>query len=323
MRKIFSFILLIGMMLSVGVKINANTVSNPTANNINLFSTYYAIAMNWEIPEGTIYIEVTIPIYSGLVMTQTGSGLKSYIDFKDESNTSIEDYDFEEIGGRMYGVFRFILSEFNAPDTRNFSMVFMHNYGSSLPSGLIADMTANIIVKANDTLRYVKYYSQGVLYITNLFVDIPITPSPPTPPTGYEFNGWTYGSGEPYNFTAVTNNDLINDTFYLYADFIPTTNAVVVPEPTTSVPQDVRNILALVRLDNTSGYGVAYALLAIIIIVVSILWLKADALIIAFIELVWLGLALYIGLLSLWVTIVIGLFIVLVIMYKLKNGALL
>lgn len=318
MRKILITILTIGAIFSFSLKINAETAPLVSGSNTNLYSRYYAINMKWGIPEGTVYIELIIPIYAGLVMTQTGSGLKSYINFMDGSSVTIEDYDFEEIGGRMYGLFRFILSEYNAEGTLFFGVTFMHNYGVSLPSGLLPDMQTNVIVKANDTLRRVKYYTNSVLYQTSLFVDIPQVPSDPTPPSGYVFNGWVTGDGLPYNFTEISDDDLVDETFYLYADFVSETYTAPIPEPTTNVPQDLRNILALVRLDNVEGYGIFFVLVSIVLIGVSVLLLKLNALIIAVIELVWLGLSMYLGLITIWIGVVIALFIAVIILYRMK-----
>lgn len=318
MRKILISILTLGVMFGFGLKIKAETAPLDSAINVNLYSTYYAINMKWAIPEGTIYIELSIPIYSGLVMTQSGSGLKSYINFMDSSSVTIEDYEFEEIGGRMYGLFRFILSEYNADGTLFFGVTFMHNYGSSLPSGLLADMQTNVTVKANDTLRSVKYYTNSVLYTTSLFVDIPQVPIDPTPPTGYVFNGWVTGDGLSYNFTEISDEDLFNETLYLYADFVPENYTDPIPEPTTNVPQDLRNILALVRLDNVDGYGIFFVIISIILIGGGVLFLKLNAFILAIVELVWLGLSMYLGLITIWIGIVIGLFIVLIILYRMK-----
>jgi hypothetical protein len=194
----------------------------------------------------------------------------------------------------------------------------MHNYGSSLPSGLLADMITNVTVKANDVIRTVKYYTNGVLYQTSLFVDIPQAPTDPTPPTGYIFNGWVLGNGEPYNYRQVTDDELFQENFYLYADFVPETFTDPIPEPTTSVPQDLRNLLAVVRLDNSNGYGIFFVIVSIVLIGVAVAFLKLNALIIAVIELVWLGLAMYIGLITIWIGVVVALMIILIILYRMK-----
>ena len=318
MRKILISILTLGAMLSFGFNIKGADVPPPTVTNTLLYSGYYMIYAEWAIPEGTKYFELTIPIYNILVMTQTGSNIKSYINFMDASKTTIQQFDFEDLGGSLYGIFRFISDRYELDGTQFVGIGFMHNEGSSLPSGLIADMQTNVTLKANNVLRYVTYLTQGVLYQSSLFVDIPSKPSNPTAPTGYVFNGWVLGNGEPYNYTAITEEQLFNDTLYLYADFVPENYTDPIPEPTSNVPTDLRNILALVRLDNTDGYGIFFIIISIILIGGGVLFLRLNAFILAIVELIWLGLSMYLGLITIWIGIVIGLFIVLIILYRMK-----
>lgn len=320
MRKILILTLMIGVFMGFRLNIKAYDIPDMYVDNINLYSTYYAVSIEWEIPEGIVYVEVDIPIYTLLKMTQTGSGIKSSITFSDENDMTIETYNFENLGGRIHGLFRFILSEYDVTGARYVNILLVHDEGVSLPSGIIDNIETNVILKADEVIKFVRYYSQGSIYATSMFIDVPVRPSDPTPPTGYIFNGWVKANGEPYTFRAVAPEEIIVDTFYLYADFVPSSSEVIVPEPSSNVPTGLREILALARLDNTEGYGVFYVLIAVVIIGLMSFFLKANALIIGIAELVWLSLSLFLGLLSLWIAIAVGLFIVMVIMYMMNKG---
>ena len=304
-RKLITLALLLLLPFSFAFKVEADELEPINASNTLLYSTYYAIIINYEVPEGTIYVDITIPAFTGLVLTQTGSGVKSYLQFDAEDFTSPVLYEFEDIGGKLFGRFRFILNEYSATGARKFTIVLMHNYGVSLPSGYLASLMAGITYKVDDVIYNVKYYSQGVLYDTDIFIDTPLPVTDPTPPTNYEFEYWALSNGTPYEYTIVTADMVVNDTFYLYARFTPIVSGVDVDEPTGNVPSGLTSILGLVNLDNTFGYNVFYVFIGLLLIVVLVWKFQAPILIVTFVEIAWLGISMFMGIVNIWAIVLV------------------
>lgn len=187
------------------------------------------------------------------------------------------------------------------------------------PSGFLDQYINEVQVYVDALNNRVYYYSEGEIYLNTIFSTIPLKPTNPTAPEGYEFTYWALRDGTPYLFTDVTADMLNDNVLYLYSVFKPTNTSVVITNPTDNVPDGLNAILGLVGLNSTIGYRIAYVFIALITLGICA-WKVPSSMVIALVQIGVLGMAMFLGMVDIWTVAIVLLVTALVIKYKVGDG---
>ena len=169
--------------------------------------------------------------------------------------------------------------------------------------------------KYNSNTHYALFMNEGVVYDDVLFLDFPYEPTEPTK-EGYTFTGWFTAGGFEYTFDSViTDDDLVNDIFYLYAQYtevIPANYTVDDPEA-----NDIAStLLEGFKLNSVFSQVILFVLIIIgIVVVISKYKLPIIVGVVAIMILT--GFFMYLGILPIMISIlIIGILIIMLLSYK-------
>ena len=177
---------------------------------------------------------------------------------------------------------------------------------------------SEIIVSFTPAPHRVFFYVDTELYYSINYNDTFVLPPNP-PDQGYlYFMYWAYVDGKPYNNVEIDPFYYVDDKVNLYAKFKPLPSTTPIPEnPTGVLDNGFGEILNTFKLNNVQGLRIVYVVVALVLLFAGIIFFK-NVVLIALLEIAWLGLAMFMGIVDLWIVIIIGLVTALVI--KLKVG---
>ncbi|MEM0172967.1 MAG: hypothetical protein QXI16_00505 [Sulfolobaceae archaeon] len=195
-------------------------------------------------------------------------------------------------------------------------------YFSTVPNftSEVLDYMSNITITQILAPYTLNLWNENELYYTSRFSDnIIVLPLPPIAPVGYEFIGWAYVDGSLYN-GSVIEPYFIDETgtVNLYAKIYRSGIVPDIPDnPEGTLDNGFGEILNTFKLNNVQGLRIVYVVVALVLLFAGIRFFK-NVVLIALLEIAWLGLAMFMGIVDLWIVIIIGLVTALVI--KLKVG---
>lgn len=231
-------------------------------NNINVYSTYYAIEAEIDVPFNASSVQIYIP-ESGYHRFSYG-GIDSTVIFYDEADNILESVNLIDIADQPDGLMLIDFTSYNINEVAKIKIRIVQTYGS-MPSGYTDYMSEFTSITYNADVKLVIYIVDNEEYDRKLFTmkpdDITLTKE------GFNFDGWFFRNGMKYDFASPVSDQYLefNSTVILYARFSRTE---VLPEYVEGTPAHaINSFLAIFHLNNVIGYILVFILANLIIIV--------------------------------------------------------
>lgn len=222
-------------------------------NNVNIYSTFYALETEITVPFNASSLQIYIPetAYHRFEYGATNS----VVIFYDDADVILATVNLIDIADRPEGLMLIDFTSYGLNEVAKVKLRIMQSY-SSMPSGYTDYMSEYTSVTFNANVKLAIYIVDNEEYDRKLFVDTPINLS--VTKEGYTFEGWFFKNGVEYDFSSTISSTYIefNSTVMLYARFTRTTTPPIFEEGTPA--NAVNNILSIFQLDNLLGYLLLY-----------------------------------------------------------------
>lgn len=232
-------------------------------NNVNIYSTYYAIETEIDVPFNASSMQIYIP--ESAYHRFTYGNVDSVVIFYDENDVELESIDLIDIADQPDGLMLIDFTSYALNEVAKVKIRIMQTY-TMMPSGYTDYMSEYTSITFNADVKLVIYIVDNEEYDRKLFT------SKPTELTvskeGYNFDGWFFKNGVKYDFASPITEQYLefNSTVILYARFSRT---VIPPEFEEGTPANaVNTFLSIFHLNNLIGYILLFIVSNVIIIIV-------------------------------------------------------
>lgn len=269
-------------------------------NNINVYSTYYAIVSEIEVPFNASSLQIYIP--ESAYHRLSYGGVDSNITLYDSADVLLETVLMSELATKPDGLMLIDFTSYDLNEVATIEIRIMQNY-TTMPSGYTDYMTEFTSITFNEDVKLAIYIMDNEEYNRQLFTTLP--PYLEVSKEGYTFEGWFFKNGMEYDFSSTISDTYIefNSTVMLYAKFTITDPIPVFEEGTPA--NAFNNFLAIFHLNNLLGYLLSYFIVNIgIVLGLKALNLSGTIMSIGMIAVT--GIFIYVGVLPL-LMIIIGL----------------
>lgn len=283
-------------------------------NNVNIYSTYYAIETEIEVPFNASSLQLYLP-ESAYHRFEYGA-VDSVVQFFDETDALLETVDLIDIADKPEGLMLIDFTSYELNEVASIKIRVMQTY-SSMPSGYTDYMNEFTSITFNVDVKLAIYIVDNEEYDRQLFTSKP--PELTVSKAGYTFDGWFFKTGVKYDFASTISDSYIefNSTVMLYARFTRTDTIPIFEEGTPA--NAFNNFLAIFHLNNLWGYLLTY-LISNIIVIIGFNKLQLSSAIISLGMLFVTALFIFVGVLPL-LMIIIGLGIdIVVFIYGVTRG---
>lgn len=290
--------------------------------SVYLFGDYYGVYTEVELLSGTKSISLFIPTSQFHEILY--NGIYAQVIFYGSVDEEIHKYNLTDTGyvGGLHLINLQILEDEGFSELPSYTydqieymkITIPQNYDTNIPDGYLDYLTDNSSITYNDNIKRVIYYNETFIHYQELFDTIPTQPDDPIksssdPAYYYEFVGWYRANGYEYNYSPVRDEDVIDNTFFLYAKFNKLINQSYTPdEPTADYEGRLGAIFFNLGWDQNTGY--------LIVLVISLgaslfVYIKyaMSPFIVIIIDSIILGLFTYLGFLPVFVAIALWAFL--------------
>lgn len=231
-------------------------------NNVNIYSTFYAIEAYIDIPFNASSMQLYIPESSFHRFTYGATN--STITFFDELDNVLETINMIDLADSPDGLMLVDFTSYDINEVAKVKIRIMQTY-SSMPSGYTDYMTEFTSVTFNQDVKLVIYIVDNEEYDRKLFTTTPTELT--VTKAGYTFDGWFFKTGVKYDFASpITETYLeFNSTVILYARFSRTEP---LPQFEEGTPANAfNNFLAIFHLNNLIGYVLVFVVSNIVVVI--------------------------------------------------------
>ena len=244
-------------------------------NNINVYSTYYVIEAELDVPFNASSIQIYIP--ESAYHRFSYGGIDSTVIFYDEDDVILESVNLIDIADKPDGLMLIDFTSYQINEVAKIKIRIAQTYGA-MPSGYTDYMSEFTSITYNADVKLVIYIVDNEEYDRKLFTSKPedIT----LVKEDYTFDGWYFRNGVKYDFGSPIAEQYLefNTTVILYARFSRTE---ILPEFVEGTPANaINSFLAIFHLNNRIGF-IIFFIACNIVVVLGIKALKLPGTIMA------------------------------------------